>query len=164
MHQRQSLLASVSSCVSINQLCVSDSAARADVCLPTAMPLGWQSCQAAEPVLRMPCRHVLCSQIKASIRIFKLRCNSVTKLCGGRCWWRNTEKGANRVVVTILVPPVNLHMLCICIKQAEPKQLRGRNVLPVQWLHAAFFFWNPVSPLLNTQYSISTKNHTVGDY
>lgn len=68
------------------------------------------------------------------------------------------------MVVTILVLPVNLRMLCICVKQVEPKQLRGRNVLLVQWLHVAFFLGDPVSPLLNIHNSISTKSHTVGDY
>lgn len=66
------------------------------------------------------------------------------------------------MVVTILVPPVNLHMVCICVKQVEPKQLKGRNVLLVQWLHVACFFWDPVSPLLNIHNSFSTKSHTVG--
>lgn len=49
MQQRQSLLASVSSCVSINQLCISGSTASSDMCLPPAMPLDWQGCQTAEP-------------------------------------------------------------------------------------------------------------------
>lgn len=53
------------------------------------------------------------------------------------------------MIVTILVHPVYLHTLCVCVKQAEPKQLRGRNVLLVQWLNVAFFFWDLISPLHN---------------
>lgn len=96
------------------------------------------------------------------VLLARVKSRQITKPYSARCWWRgcsaaiishhatrNTLKGANGIVVAILVPPVYLYMPYICVKQVEPKQLRGRNALLVRWLHIAFVCWDPVSPLLN---------------
>lgn len=170
MWQKQSL-ASVSSCVSITQLCISGSTTTSEVCLPTAMQLGWQGCWAADYGLYTPCRSVLWSPIKNQIRFSKLGCNSIIKQYRGACQWRSCSAAVtsedkdhkwDKKGLTGWLWPICSSSKPSKVKQLETKQLMGRNVLIVQRLHVGFFSWAPILALLNIRNSSSTKLCSVG--
>lgn len=155
MLQRQPCLAFVSSCVSIQQLCIQ--AAQGSSPVPSAMPqpclLLAHTSSAAQARLTSGFRSWDVTLVPNSARVDGSGEAATTPQAQEqikKCLW---------VVGIVLVPPVNLYLLCICVKWVEPKQQEAEISPSCMWrFPAAFSFLGPSSPLLNTYNSTSLHN------